>query len=99
MFYILTILFTLYFVLTLASIVAVLQEDVLYSKKEKTSKIVFILFVPVFASIIELVKLNKKIKRNKDRYKEDINQNARVYEFFDKHTPDLPMNTSDSNPL
>ncbi len=35
MFYFIVLLFILYFVLTLASIVAVLQEDIIYSKKRE----------------------------------------------------------------
>lgn len=96
MFYIFVLLFAFYFVLTLASIVAVLQEDVLYSKKEKFNKVLFILFVPIIGSIVELRNIGKYKKLKNDKYEDNVNRNARVYEFFDNHTPDMPVNNPDS---
>lgn len=99
MFYFIVLLFILYFVLTLASIVAVLQEDIIYSKKEKIKKIFFIIFVPLLASIIELKILSEYSKLEKEYYKEDINQNARIYDFFDEYTSDIPISSNDSGSI
>lgn len=96
MFYLLVLIFVFYFVLTLASIVAVLQENILYSKKDKFQKVLFILLVPVIASIVELLKLSKYKKLKNDKYEDNVNRNARVYKFFDDHTPDIPVNNPDS---
>ncbi|WP_072681901.1 hypothetical protein [Arcobacter sp. LA11] len=96
MFYIVVLLFVVYFVLTLASIVAVLQEEVFYSKKEKIKKIFFILFVPFLASIIELIILKKYSKYEKEIYKDDIDQNTRIYDFLDEYTTEVPISSNDS---
>lgn len=96
MFYIFILLFALYFVLTLASIVAVLQEDIYYSKKQKLQKVVFILFIPIVASIVELRRLNTFASLKKETYKEDVDQNARVYKFVDDSYPPIDVSSSSS---
>lgn len=86
----------LYILLVIPSIVIVIQEDILYSKEEKIYRILFIIFVPFIGAIIELKKLSSYIKEKEKMHKEDVNENARVYKFFDQYTPDIPISSNES---
>jgi len=91
-------LFILYFMATLIGIVCVLQENIYYSKKEKITKILFIIFVPMLGATIEMYLLSRDIDLKDEPYKDNTNRNARVYKFFDGYS-DLPINQNESNPL
>jgi len=95
----LLVLFIFYFTASLIGIVCVIQENILYSKKEKVLKILFIIFVPMIGATVEMYLLSRDITFRDDIFKDDVDKNARVYKFFDDHTLEVPINPSDSNPL
>lgn len=94
--YLFILLFIFYFILTIASIVSILQEDIYYSKEEKVMKILFVILLPIIASIIELRNLEKSKKIKAEKYEEDVDRNARVYKFVDDHPLDIQPPTNDS---
>lgn len=85
-----------YVLLIIPAIVIVIQEDILYSKKEKVYRILFIIFIPFLGAILELKKLSSYIKQKEKMHKEDVNENARVYKFFEEYTPVVPISSNDS---